>query len=98
MSTPTTHLEQLPDRMLAGALAHLAQHMESGCRRAAYLAAMLLEQIASDPRTSKHLKQHTLQLIDILERDAINASFSGVPAGIRPLAGKPYSIARKNPQ
>ena len=62
MSTPTTHLEQLPDRMLAGALAHLAQHMESGCRRAAYLAAMLLEQIASDPRTSKHLKQHTLQI------------------------------------
>jgi uncharacterized protein (UPF0147 family) len=61
--------EQQPDRMLAGALAHLAQHMESACPRAAYLAAMLLEQVAADPRSGTHLRQHALQLVEILERD-----------------------------
>ena len=34
--------EQPPARMVAGALAHLATHMSTGCPRAAMLAAMLL--------------------------------------------------------
>lgn len=65
--------EQQPDRMLAGALAHLAQHMESACPRAAYLAAMLLEQVAADPRSDAHLRRHALQLVEILERDPFHA-------------------------
>lgn len=41
-------LEQPPARMVTGALAHLARHMESGCPRAGRLAAMLLDQVAND--------------------------------------------------
>ena len=96
MNNPLTIHEQPPDRMLAGALAHLAQHMESGCRRAAYLSAMLLEQIVSNPTTSDHLRQHTRQLIDILERDPIESAFSNVPAGIHVPPGKSSCIAHKN--
>lgn len=68
MNISTIGHEQQPNRMLAGALAHLAQHMESACPRAAYLAAMLLEQVAADPRSDTHLRQHALQLVEILER------------------------------
>ena len=55
--------------MVAGALAHLATHMESGCPRAAYLAAMLLEQVANDASADDHLRCHARELVDILERD-----------------------------
>lgn len=68
MDDPHIHHRQTAVRILAGALAHLAQHMESGCPRSAYLAAMLLEQIALDPSTDSHLRQHARQLIEILER------------------------------
>jgi hypothetical protein len=40
--------QQSPARMVAGALAHLATHMETGCPRAAYLASMLLARIAAE--------------------------------------------------
>ncbi len=60
---------QSPSRMVAGALAHLATHMESGCPRAAYLAAMLLEQVANDASADDHLRRHARELVDILERD-----------------------------
>lgn len=59
---------QAPVCILAGALAHLAQHMESGCPRSAYLATMLLEQIALDPSADTYLRQHARQLVEILER------------------------------
>ena len=98
MNHQITKHEQAPDRMLAGALAHLAQHMESGCRRAAYHAAMLLEKIASDPRTSDHLRQHTWQLIDILEQDPLNSPFSDAPAGIHALPRKSSGSIRKSAQ
>ncbi len=65
----TTHHEQTPSRMVAGALAHLATHMETGCPRAAYLAAMLLEQVANDTASDAHLRRHARELIDILERE-----------------------------
>jgi hypothetical protein len=55
--------------MVAGALAHLATHMESGCPRAAYLAAMLLEQVANDASADDHLRRHARELVDILERE-----------------------------
>mgnify|MGYP004701414241 CR=1 FL=1 len=63
-------------RMLAGALAHLARHMETGCPRAAYLAAMLLEQVVVDPQADTHLRQHACQLVEILERDPVHAPAS----------------------
>lgn len=63
-------LEQPPARMVAGALAHLARHMETGCPRAGHLAAILLDQVASDPEADSHLRAHARELADILERDA----------------------------
>ena len=64
------HLEQPPARMVAGALAHLARHMEAGCPRAGHLAAMLLDQVANDPDADAHLRAHARDLVEILERDA----------------------------
>lgn len=64
----TLHHDQPPSRMVAGALAHLAQHMETGCPRAAYLAAMLLERVAADPEADAHLREHARELVDILDR------------------------------
>ncbi len=61
--------EQTPARTVAGALAHLAVHMETGCPRAAWLAAMLLERVAADPDADSHLRNHACELVDILERD-----------------------------
>lgn len=61
--------EQPPARMVAGALAHLARHMETGCRRSAYLAAMLLEKVANDPEADAHLRRHARELVEILDRD-----------------------------
>ncbi len=66
-TNPTAH--QPPARMVAGALAHLARHMETGCPRSAYLAAMLLEQVANDPDADEHLRAHARELVEILERD-----------------------------
>lgn len=72
MDDLTLQHEQPPARMVAGALAHLARHMETGCPRAAYLAAMLLERVASDPEADKHLREHARELVEILERDPAN--------------------------
>lgn len=67
---------QPPTHLLAGALAHLAQHMETACPRAAYLAAMLLERIAVDPNAEPHLRAHARELVDILERDPVQMGAS----------------------
>jgi hypothetical protein len=61
--------EQPPARMVAGALAHLATHMSTGCPRAAMLAAMLLERVATDPEADSHLRSHARELVEILERE-----------------------------
>lgn len=60
-----------PARMVAGALAHLARHMATGCPRAAYLAAMLLNEVANDPEADGHLRAHARELVEILERDPV---------------------------
>lgn len=61
---------QSPARMVAGALAHLARHMETGCLRSAHLAALLLNQVANDPEADVHLREHACELVEILERDS----------------------------
>ena len=61
--------EQPPARMVAGALAHLARHMTTGCPRAAELAALLLARVAADSEADPHLREHARELVDILERD-----------------------------
>lgn len=61
--------EQPPARIVAGALAHLAKHMETGCPRSAYLAAMLLEKVANDAEADDHLRRHARELVEILDRD-----------------------------
>ncbi|TAN79123.1 MAG: hypothetical protein EPN14_06160 [Gallionella sp.] len=68
----TLQHKQQPTRMVAGALAYLARHMETGCPRAARLAAMLLEQVSSDPAADAHLREHARELVEILERDPAN--------------------------
>ncbi|MBL8486606.1 MAG: hypothetical protein JNK22_05940 [Rhodocyclaceae bacterium] len=65
--------EPPPARMVAGALAHLARHMETGCPRAATLAALLLGRIAADPEADGHLRRHAAELVDILEGDGDGA-------------------------
>ncbi len=62
-----------PASMVAGALAHLARHMTSGCLRSARSAAMLLERVAHDPEVDVHLREHALELVEILERDSSRA-------------------------
>jgi hypothetical protein len=61
--------EQTPARIVAGALAHLARHMETGCQRSAYLASMLLEKVATDPEADDHLRRHARELVEILDRE-----------------------------
>lgn len=71
--------EQSPARMVAGALAHLATHMSTGCPRAAWLAAMLLERVAADAEADSHLRNHARELVEILERDPQAAQAPGRP-------------------
>lgn len=79
LTTPLT--EQPPARMVAGALAHLARHMETGCPRSAHLAAMLLERVANDHEADDHLRRHARELVEILERDGEHGA---KPAGAVP--------------
>ncbi|MDT3734951.1 MAG: hypothetical protein ROZ00_01830 [Denitratisoma sp.] len=69
MEDNTLQDEQPPARMVAGALAHLARHMTTGCPRAAELAALLLARVAEDSEADPHLRAHARELVDILERD-----------------------------
>lgn len=62
-----------PAHIIAGALAHLARHMETRCLRSARLAALLLDQVANDPDADSHLREHARELVDILERDSERA-------------------------
>lgn len=86
MDDTTLQDEQPPARMVAGALAHLARHMTTGCPRAAELAALLLARVADDSEADPHLRAHARELVDILERDQSAdgrrmAATAGNPAG-----------------
>ena len=95
MTDLNAYHEQAPAHILAGALAHLAQHLENGCLRSAYLAAMLLEQIAVDPRVDGHLRRHALQLVEILER---NRSAQDIAPGAQPPLGRRQAMAWRGVQ
>lgn len=69
MGTPPLHDEPPPVRLVAGALAHMARHMTTGCPRAAELAALLLARVAADTEADPQLREHARELVDILERD-----------------------------
>jgi hypothetical protein len=69
MDQTTLQHEPPPARLVAGALAHLARHMTTGCPRAAELAALLLARVAEDGEADPHLREHARELVDILERD-----------------------------
>ena len=77
-----------PARLVAGALAHLARHMTTGCPRAAELAALLLERVAADAEADPHLREHARELVDILERD--QASGARRPATTSGYAAIPH--------
>lgn len=91
--------EQAPARMVAGALAHLAMHMETGCPRSARLATMLLTRVASDPEADEHLRHHAWELVEILERDERHEGLRGgerpaqtvAAAGQRPSSSRPFT-------
>lgn len=69
MGANDLHDDPPPVQLVAGALAHLARHMTTGCPRAAELAALLLERIAADSEADPHLREHARELVDILERE-----------------------------
>ncbi|MEZ5616050.1 MAG: hypothetical protein R3E35_12640 [Rhodocyclaceae bacterium] len=87
MEENTLQDEQPPARLVAGALAHLARHMTTGCPRAAERAALLLERVAEDADADPHLREHARELVDILERDqasdarrpALTSGYAAIP-------------------
>ncbi len=87
MLQTTLQDEHPPARLVAGALAHLARHMTTGCPRAAELAALLLERVAEDADADPHLREHARELVDIIERDqatdarrpAMTSGYTAIP-------------------
>ena len=75
--------DQTPARTVAGVFAHLATHMSTGCPRAAWLAAMLLERVAADPDADSHLRNHARELVEILERDPQRPGTASPPVSNR---------------
>lgn len=69
MEVLTIQNANTPARTVAGALAHLARHMATGCPRSAYLAALLLNNVANDPEADAHLRKHARELVEIIEKD-----------------------------
>lgn len=57
-----------PARIVAGALAHLSTHLDSGCPRAARLAALLLGRLADDVDADGELRRHAGDLAETLRR------------------------------
>ena len=58
--------------LLSGALAHLSQYLNTGCYRSAYLARMVLEQVA-ETTNDEDLRQEAARLIDAPPLEALRA-------------------------
>lgn len=80
METESPRHDPPPAQMVAGALAHLARHMTTGCPRAAELAALLLGRVAEDRDADPHLRVHARELVDILDRDQAAEHHGGFAA------------------
>lgn len=83
MEAFTEHGQQPPARMVAGALAHLARHLQTGCPRASRLAAMLLARVAGDAEADGPLRTHAAELVEILEREAGSRFWPDAPSRLR---------------
>jgi len=59
--------EEALHNLIAGALEHLACHLQSGRPRSAMLSAMLLDRLARDTQISAALSQHARHLCEVLE-------------------------------
>lgn len=69
METNVPHDDPPPAHLVAGALAHLARHMTTGCLHSARVAALLLERVAEDGDADPHLREHARELVEILDRE-----------------------------
>jgi hypothetical protein len=69
--------EPPPARMIAGALAHLACHMSTGCPRAAERAALLLDRVAAHAEADTFLREYARELAEILDRRHAQSSPRG---------------------
>ncbi len=70
----TTSPAGSPAHLVAGILAHLSAHFESGCPRAARLAALLLDHLAADGDTDANLRQHAAELAETLHHTEARAA------------------------
>ncbi|MFT3847421.1 MAG: hypothetical protein QM739_01720 [Propionivibrio sp.] len=86
--TPNPNLQLL----FSGALAHLAHYLDSGCERSAYLARMVLEQLAQSS-DDRHLGREIGLLIEVLETRADLASVAPATTSARPACGSQQRIA-----
>ncbi len=68
---------QVLQLLFSGALAHLAQYLDTGCYRSAYLARMVLEQLVQCSADG-NLCREAAQLIEVLESKGDN--LPGYPA------------------
>jgi hypothetical protein len=84
------------DHLLAGALAHLAQHMASGCPRSAYLAALLLERIADQASPDSALCRHARQVVAMLECDPCHFVVDHYAVRSHPHAGFHRTTVRRS--
>lgn len=56
---------------LAGAMAHLARAIKTGCRRSAHLCALLLDRVANAPGVDDHIRAHAQELFEAIEGEAL---------------------------
>lgn len=54
-------------RIVSGALAYLALHLEGACPRSAYLATLLLNRIACDPAYDSELRRQSRLLAELID-------------------------------
>lgn len=60
---------RVTQKLFSGALAHLAQFLDTGCHRSVYLARMVLDQLMQSS-TDANLRREAGLLIDVLENKA----------------------------
>lgn len=84
---------------LAGAMAHLARAIKTGCRRSAHLCALLLDRVANAPEVDAHTRAHAQELIDALEGQAqlLLPAYVAPTAPVAPIASAQPAAALAHP-